>query len=193
MEEAKPKLHPQDRLLKYTVLLLIPRFIKPNHFTYLRLALTPLVLYLVSVADYRSALIAFVLVAFTDAIDGSLARTRDQITKLGTILDPIADKLLIASTVFVLMLRHLNVLISLAIIVIELFFLAGWYFNKKKGIEVRVNVWGKLKMILQVVGVAVLLLGLALNEPIMFKYSEGTLIFAIIFALTSLFAAEKTI
>lgn len=43
------------------------------------------------------ALAIFALAAFSDAIDGGIARSRDQITELGIILDPIADKLLIAS------------------------------------------------------------------------------------------------
>ena len=43
------------------------------------------------------ALAIFALAAFTDAIDGGIARSRSQITELGIILDPIADKLLIAS------------------------------------------------------------------------------------------------
>ncbi|NQV04467.1 MAG: CDP-diacylglycerol--glycerol-3-phosphate 3-phosphatidyltransferase [Candidatus Omnitrophica bacterium] len=43
------------------------------------------------------ALAIFAIAAFTDAIDGGIARSRGQITELGTILDPIADKLLISS------------------------------------------------------------------------------------------------
>jgi len=43
------------------------------------------------------ALVIFAIAAFTDAIDGGIARSRSQITELGTILDPIADKLLISS------------------------------------------------------------------------------------------------
>ena len=43
------------------------------------------------------ALAIFAIAAFTDAIDGGIARSRSQITELGTILDPIADKLLISS------------------------------------------------------------------------------------------------
>jgi CDP-diacylglycerol--glycerol-3-phosphate 3-phosphatidyltransferase len=43
------------------------------------------------------AAIIFAVAAFTDAIDGGIARSRSQITELGIILDPIADKLLISS------------------------------------------------------------------------------------------------
>lgn len=188
MELLKPKLHPHDKLMKYSVLLLIPSFLRPNHFTYLRFVFTPLVIYFILNSDYRSALVAFLLVSFTDAIDGSMARTRDQITERGTILDPIADKILISSTVFVLMLKHINVFISLAIIVLESLFLIGWYLRRKYGKKDRVNVWGKIKMVLQVVGVAILLLGLCTGNPMMFYYSQGTLVFAIIFAIISLFS-----
>jgi CDP-diacylglycerol--glycerol-3-phosphate 3-phosphatidyltransferase len=182
----KTKIQPQDYFLKYTVLLLIPKWIKPNHFTYLRFAAIPLVLYLIMVENYQAALIIFILVALTDAIDGSLARTRNQITELGIILDPIADKLLISSTVFILMLKHINIFISLAIIFLEVAFLAGWYIRRKIGKELKVNIWGKLKMNLQVIGVGILLLGLVLEQPLMFYYSSGTLVLAIIFALVSL-------
>ncbi|MFA5358885.1 MAG: CDP-alcohol phosphatidyltransferase family protein [Patescibacteria group bacterium] len=188
MELFKPKLQPHDKIMKYTVLLLIPKFLRPNHFTYLRFVFTPLVIYFILVSDYRAALVSFLLVAFTDAIDGSLARTRDQITERGTVLDPIADKILISSTIFVLMLKHINVFISLAIIILESLFLVGWYLRHKYGKKEKVNVWGKIKMILQVAGVAILLLGLCTGNPMMFYYSQTTLIFAIIFALISLFS-----
>jgi len=181
------KLQPHDKILKYTLIPLIPKSILPNHFTYLRLVFTPLVLYFILVNDYRAAFITFILVALTDAIDGSLARTRHQVTELGTILDPIADKLLIGSTVFVMMLKHINIFISLAIILLEVVFLAGWYIREYFGRQLRVNIWGKIKMNLQVIGVGILFLGLIFEQPIMFQYSEGTLVLAIIFALVSLF------
>jgi cardiolipin synthase len=44
-----------------------------------------------------TAFIIFAIASFTDAIDGGIARSRSQITELGVVLDPIADKLLIAS------------------------------------------------------------------------------------------------
>jgi len=181
------KLQPHDKVFKYTVIPFIPRWILPNHLTYLRLVFTPLVLYFILINNYRSALIAFILVALTDAIDGSLARTRRQVTELGTFLDPLADKLLIGSTIFVLMLKHINIFISLSIILLEVIFLVGWYVRKRLGRQLRVNIWGKIKMNLQVIGVGILLLALVLGQPIMFQYSESTLVLAIVFALVSLF------
>ena len=54
--------------------------------------------------DYQrvAALVCFLLVALTDALDGYIARSRNQITRLGSILDPIADKLLLVSALVLL-------------------------------------------------------------------------------------------
>lgn len=56
------------------------------------------------VKEYQrlAALILFLLVALTDALDGYLARSRKEITRLGSILDPIADKLLLVSALILL-------------------------------------------------------------------------------------------
>ncbi len=68
-----------------------------------------MVYYRLSLADgapqegYRSAaLLVFLLVALTDALDGFLARSRGEITRLGAILDPLADKLLLWSAIVML-------------------------------------------------------------------------------------------
>jgi len=74
-----------------------------NKITIFRILLTPFfiaaVLYYTEARPYLrfAALGIFALASFTDAIDGGIARSRNQITDLGTVLDPIADKLLIAS------------------------------------------------------------------------------------------------
>lgn len=49
-----------------------------------------------------SALIVFIVVAATDALDGYLARSRNEITKLGKVLDPLADKMLLMSAIILL-------------------------------------------------------------------------------------------
>ena len=74
-----------------------------NRITILRILLIPFfiatLLYYQEGSIYTGilALVIFALASFTDAIDGGIARTLDQTTELGTVLDPIADKLLIAS------------------------------------------------------------------------------------------------
>jgi cardiolipin synthase len=74
----------------------------PNQITFLRLGVLPLFLILVIYDEYRWALIVLVFVAFTDFVDGLLARTLEQKSALGAYLDPIADKLLLSSSFIVL-------------------------------------------------------------------------------------------
>jgi len=70
----------------------------PNVVTIIRIAMTPVIALLPFIDGYWPKLIAFVvfiLVAVTDVWDGYLARTRNQVTDLGKVLDPLADKLLL--------------------------------------------------------------------------------------------------
>lgn len=71
----------------------------PNAISLARLAAVPLVVLLVVRESYGWALIAFVVAGASDAVDGFLARILDQRTAVGALLDPAADKLLLA-TVF---------------------------------------------------------------------------------------------
>jgi phosphatidylglycerophosphate synthase len=73
----------------------------PNSLTVARIVAAPVVAWLALVDSWLSRAIAFVLfivVAVTDYWDGKLARDREQVTKLGALLDPLADKLLLLAT-----------------------------------------------------------------------------------------------
>ncbi len=79
----------------------------PNRITIARILLTPLLVMLAIRADegpeYRGwMLLLFVALALTDAVDGFLARTLKQKTPLGTFLDPLADKILLATATVLL-------------------------------------------------------------------------------------------
>ncbi|WP_240666004.1 CDP-alcohol phosphatidyltransferase family protein [Agromyces sp. LHK192] len=67
----------------------------PNVLSMLRLVLVPVFLVLIVRADYVAALIVLVLASLTDLLDGFLARRLGQITRLGRLLDPAADRLYI--------------------------------------------------------------------------------------------------
>ena len=69
----------------------------PNTLTLLRILLTPLFVIFLLKHEYGHALAVFVVAGITDGLDGAVARYRNQRTVLGAFLDPIADKLLIAS------------------------------------------------------------------------------------------------
>lgn len=81
----------------------------PNILSYIRLLLIPVIFYLYTTAkdasDYYVATILFAICAATDMVDGYVARRFNQITDLGKILDPIADKLMQATVLVCLMLR----------------------------------------------------------------------------------------
>lgn len=184
-EEAE-KIFFHDKIMAATVLKLFPRAVKPNHVTLFRLFATPVVAFLMFYGHYQVGLGAFLLVAFTDAIDGSMARTRSQITDWGKIYDPIADKILISTMVFIIVLRYVDLWSSLLIVFLEfLIVVTGWY-RLRKGVKVQANIWGKIKMILQVCGVTILLFSVIFQWAELLPWASGTLYLAIAFAVVSL-------
>lgn len=74
----------------------------PNQITLLRLGFLPFFLILISYEKYKWALLLLAAAAFTDGIDGVLARKLNQRSALGAYLDPIADKLLLSSSFVIL-------------------------------------------------------------------------------------------
>src|ERR1700739_3849984 len=77
----------------------------PNQLTFLRLAFLPVFLIAIEYERYGLALGILVAAGVSDALDGLLARGLNQKTPLGAYLDPIADKLLMSSSYFVLALK----------------------------------------------------------------------------------------
>ena len=74
----------------------------PNILTIIRIALTPVIALLPFIAGYWPKLICFLVFLFaaiTDIVDGYLARSRNQVSDLGKLLDPLADKLLLFATI----------------------------------------------------------------------------------------------
>jgi cardiolipin synthase len=69
-----------------------------NQLTMLRLAMVPLLVLLALGGNFEWALVVFVVAGLTDALDGYIARHGHQVTTLGAMLDPIADKVLVGST-----------------------------------------------------------------------------------------------
>lgn len=180
----KPYFH--DRILAATILRLIPKFVLPNHITIFRMFLTPFVFVFIALNYFKWGVPLFIFAAITDAIDGSLARTRGQVTPLGTILDPLADKLLIGGTVFLVVFDHISFWLGLVIILLESIFIIGGYIKYKKGLIRPANIWGKIKMMLEVVGVSAILIALWANVGVLYNISFATFALAIVFALISL-------
>lgn len=155
--------------------------------TILRLVCIPFVLFFLIREQYVIGVPFFLAVAFTDAIDGSLARVREQITDWGTFYDPVADKLLIASVILLIVVQHVNPWFGFVIIALEALIILGGFLRRIDGKLVSANVFGKTKMLLQVLGVSVLLLAVWFGIDLFIPFSIATLCLAIIFAIISLF------
>ncbi|MGI6435675.1 MAG: CDP-diacylglycerol--glycerol-3-phosphate 3-phosphatidyltransferase [Syntrophomonadaceae bacterium] len=134
----------------------------PNSLTLLRIILIPLFVIIISVkvpnGDYIAAAI-FIVAALTDSLDGYLARKMKQVTKLGIILDPLADKLLITAALISLVeLGRIPGWIAIVILGRE-FAVSGLRMIKaEEGVIIPASVWGKIKTVSQIVAVVVVIL-----------------------------------
>lgn len=181
------KIYFWDKVLAKIFFPLIPFAVKPNHLSVFRLFLTPFVAALIWHGYYKTGTILFLLTAFTDALDGALARQRNQITDLGKLLDPLADKFLIGSTVFVLVFRHVGAGAGWIILILEALIILSALIKKLRGSIVESNVWGKIKMNLQVLGILILLVSTILDVEKLAAVSDGIFYLAIAFGVMSLF------
>jgi cardiolipin synthase len=75
-----------------------PIFTVANQLTLLRMALAPILVVLVLARSHTWAVVVFILAGVTDLLDGFIARRGHQQTTLGAMLDPVADKVLLASS-----------------------------------------------------------------------------------------------
>jgi len=155
--------------------------------TLFRIACTPIMLWFLYSEQLFIGVPFFLFLALTDAIDGSVARIRKQITDWGTFYDPVADKVLIGSVVLVVVAQHVNLIFALLILLVEAILVFGGYLRRFKGHVTSANVFGKTKMFLQVIGVLFLLIAVWSGMDLFIPVSIGTLSLAIVFAVISLF------
>jgi len=175
-----------DKILASTILKLFPNFVRPNFLTVLRFVSIPFIIFLLINEDYLPGLWLFVISASTDALDGAIARTRHQITDWGMVFDPFADKLLVGSVSLIVISKFISPILASTIVVLEILLIIFAYLRFKGNI-VPAKVVGKIKMILQCVGVGLLLLAIVINLPILVLIATYILYLSIIFSLLSLF------
>ena len=135
----------------------------PNLLTVSRILLIPVFVLLFSVptpARSMAAAVVFVIAAVTDLLDGYLARRRGQVTKLGHLLDPIADKLLVLSGLILLVQYH-RVAAPIAILIIgrEVAVTGVRAIAASEGLVLSAEATGKYKMTVQVIAIVLLILG----------------------------------
>ncbi|MGC5770876.1 CDP-diacylglycerol--glycerol-3-phosphate 3-phosphatidyltransferase [Paenibacillus pabuli] len=103
--------------------------------------------------------IIFVLAAGTDKLDGYVARKYNQITNLGKLLDPLADKLLIsAALIMMVQVDMIGSWIAVIIIGREIVITALRMIASEQGIALAADRYGKIKMVLQVAAIVAVLL-----------------------------------
>jgi len=135
----------------------------PNSVTIFRIILVP-ILVTVLLMEFEgkefTAFAIFMLAAVTDMIDGVWARRRNQVTTLGTLLDPLADKLLISS-VFICLLDLRIVPAWMVIVIIAREFIVTGFrvIASSKRINISSSNLGKIKMHFEIYAIGLLILG----------------------------------
>jgi len=161
----------------------------PNSLTILRIILIPvfviILLTKIPYGNYFAALI-FTIAALTDSLDGYLARKRKEITKLGIILDPLADKLLITAALISLV--ELRMIPSWIVILIlgREFAVSGLRMVKaEEGVVIPASILGKIKTISQIVAVILIILQKSYESYIHAPLGEWSLYVALAITILS--------
>ncbi len=166
----------------------------PNVLSLLRLAAVPLmvVAYLLPLEwSGILAAVVFGLASLTDLLDGYLARRLGQETILGAFLDPVADKVLTATALVMLIGVHGNLWITLPGVVIigrEILVsaLREWMAEMNRRGIVRVNTLGKLKTLMQMLAIGVLLVADPAPEHPLTLLGYALLVVSAVFTLWSM-------
>jgi phosphatidylglycerophosphate synthase len=184
--------------------------IQPNHITYFRFLICFVLLFWSPSLTYLQIFVLALLGALSDFFDGALARAASKKTRLGMMIDPLADKCLVFALVAVLLMRHVihpvYLLLMLAVeahvVVIPLlsWFCGLWWGKKKRAgrtaydathsvfmVKSRDIVLGKIKMFLYASAFLCLLMGKVLNSGPLLGLAEGLLVSGIGAAAMALF------
>lgn len=138
----------------------------PNKLSCLRIILVPVmaVVFLLNFAYAPLvAVVVFALAAFTDFLDGKIARKYNMVTDLGKLLDPIADKLLVLFALFLVVEANLipvgfGAFCGGIIIGRELLISAVRQIAASKGVIIQANIYGKIKTFVQDIALPMLML-----------------------------------
>ncbi|WP_328186216.1 CDP-diacylglycerol--glycerol-3-phosphate 3-phosphatidyltransferase [Marinobacter sp. OP 3.4] len=154
----------------------------PNVLTLSRIVMIPvfvMVFYLPVDWRYVASAAIFAIAAATDWLDGYLARKLDQSTPFGAFLDPVADKLMVAVALTVLIEEHANYLLTIPAMVIigreiVISALREWMAEIGSRASVAVSYIGKIKTTAQMVAIVLLL---AVPPGVMISYAGTALLY----------------
>ena len=142
----------------------------PNKLTIFRIILVPIMV-IISLLNIQGTFLnipiiywiinlIFIIASFTDHLDGKLARKNNQITTFGKFADPLADKILVLSTMLILVeFNKLPAWIPIIVLARE-FVVSGYRLIavEKGGQVIAANIWGKLKTVTQMIAIILSLL-----------------------------------
>lgn len=158
----------------------------PNLLSIIRIGLVYPILNNIYLSNFELSIIFFIIAAITDALDGFLARKMNWQTYLGTLLDPVADKLLLSGTIFILWLNQLIPFYIFVIFIsrdVAILLGAAIQMTLNESDTPLPNLLGKLTTSLQVIYIATIFL----KEIFNIKFSLYVLdIFIIFITLLSL-------
>ena len=155
----------------------------PNLLTIGRIIIVPffvLAFYLPGFYGDLTAFALFLTASFTDFLDGMLARMMGEESKLGELLDPIADKIIVATALILLVMdgtiRHYEVIAAIIILTREILISGLREFLAKGQIKLPVSNLAKLKTFLQMFAISLLLTGETGNKILNFQdYNAQTI------------------
>ena len=155
----------------------------PNILTIGRIIIVPffvLAFYLPGFYGDLTAFALFVIASFSDFLDGMLARMLGQESKLGELLDPIADKIIVATALILLVMsqtiRHYEVIAAIIILTREILISGLREFLAKGQVKLPLSNLAKLKTFLQMVAISLLLTGETGNKILNFQdYNAQTI------------------
>ena len=155
----------------------------PNILTIGRIIIVPffvLAFYLPGFYGDLTACVLFIIASFTDFLDGMLARMMGEESKLGELLDPIADKIIVATALILLVMsgtiKHYEVIAAIIILTREILISGLREFLARGQIKLPVTNLAKLKTFLQMVAIALLLTGETGNKILNFQdYNAQTI------------------
>ncbi|MBI3666098.1 MAG: CDP-diacylglycerol--glycerol-3-phosphate 3-phosphatidyltransferase [Acidobacteria bacterium] len=168
----------------------------PNTLTLLRIFFIPLLLAVllrkqvfletpwITLTKEWIALPIFLVAALTDLLDGRIARRRGQVSTLGTLLDPVADKLLISAAFISLVELGMVPAWMVVVIVGREFAVSGLRsIAAAEGYTIEASELGKTKMVMQVIAVSLLLVGA--RSPLFSKLGLVAVWLVVLFAIVS--------
>lgn len=132
----------------------------PNAITFLRIALAPVLIVALDERNYGTALLIFLVAGLSDSLDGFIAKRYNLVTRLGTILDPLADKILLLSAYIMLaILGHLPLWLVLTVGFRDLVIVAGYlmYTSLIGSLQIRPTYLSKFNTFLQIALVILIL------------------------------------